>query len=155
LAPSYEVTYVLSRALLRRAALQWLWRQFGLMLAGIFLVFCACLYGAVVAEDGREVVAFVAGGCFCFLFLVASSAFRWSGIPRIGRLSLRFGDEGLGMTAEQGESLTRWPAFRKLIRSKDFMFVVRRGGSTVVIPRSQLSEEALAFLRRQVSGGAD
>jgi hypothetical protein len=149
---SYDATYVLSRTSLRRARLQWLWDTQGLMLVGVAVILVMAVYLLATIEDGKPIFAFIAGALFCFLSMYLWSGLAGRGIPHLGQMSIRLNDEGIALSYDQGESLTRWPALRKIILTKDYLFLARRGGGPLLIPRTALSAEGLAILRANVAG---
>jgi hypothetical protein len=149
---SYEATYTLSRTSLRLARLQWLWHTQGLMLVGVAVILAVTVYLLATIEDGKAVFAFIAGVLFCFLSLYLLSGLNRRGIPYLGQMSIRLDDEGIAFSYSEGESLTRWPAFRKVTPTKGYLYLERRGAGLVVIPRSALGAEGLAVLQARIAG---
>jgi hypothetical protein len=145
----FEASYTISRASERRAAFVWLWHSVGVFLFGAFVVACACLFGAIVADSDREVLAFVSGMGFCYLAIYLMSALSRKGRAVTGPVTVRLTDAGIEMSSRHGESLIRWTGVTRVTLTTEFVFVRRRDSLEVVLLRAPLGPEGVALLQQR------
>ena len=149
----YEASYTVSGAQARRMVLQWLWRMRGGLLLGVALVFCLSVAVAILSQADRIFFAFCAGAACCYLVIYVTAVLRarTARSSQLGEVSLGMSDDALTLAWSEGRSEARWPAFRRVIATTDFLFLSLHGSSrAVAIPRAALSSEAVAFLCERV-----
>jgi hypothetical protein len=123
------------------------------------LVVCALLAAAIggslllTPQRGRTLLIVV--DLLIGLTMINLARATWrralSTTARRGTHHVRLTDEGLHFTNAEGNGITYWPAIRSVWRGKR-AWLLRSGGSVIVLPAEQLADGAGAFVLSKLQG---
>lgn len=148
----FETTYCYGSADAHRAFVQWTWDRQGALVVWLGLVFAFAIAG-MLSTQLRLLSVGIAGficAYFCGLVLSYRRAGRNAGAHAESPITVRFSETGIALTTALGESALPWSAYSRADLTRDFLFLTtpRRQGAS--IPRTALSDDAVAFIQAKL-----
>jgi hypothetical protein len=157
-----SITFKMTDDLVRRQAKEKAARRAILLGVVMLLVFGAAAIVAISLGYPWWGLGLVAGGLVLWLLaglllslLGASRAIaHWDQMAH-RRVTLRLSEEGMDVTAPDGQAHHHWREFKKVTRGHGLWLLVVRGGVFYTVPIEALDEDAAGYIARKIrqSGG--
>jgi hypothetical protein len=139
----HEVAYVVDSSLRRQAVFDWLWYE-NVSVFAYSAVLVVCVLFMVFSVNLRLFAAVVSGFALAY-FMGLTHQLVAAARREPVEIAIRLSDDAFVLRSPNVESTYGWSAIPSLSLTRRFVLLIA-GDRSLAIPRSALSDEALAFL---------